>query len=185
MTPTRLCATLVICSALAGCGATTQYLIDPPPTTTRLPDRLGRIVVRDVDLPQYASAAEITTQGADGALHAERKQLWAQNPGHAITLALADQIQATSGATAVAEPWPLSSGPDRKLEVRIERLLAGPDGQFRLTGQYFIAPVAGAGRDIARRFAISVPITQTGPAGVAEAQSRAIQALAIQIAQLK
>lgn len=179
--------TIVICLLLGACSAknTALYLMDPPALTVHLPDRLGRVEVRDVVLPQYASAPEITVQGPDGALRPHADQLWAETPGHAVTQVLADQISALSGATAVAEPWPLSSGPDRRLEVRIERMLAGADGQFRLKGQYFISPASGEGRDIARRFDLAVPLAGSGAAAIAQAQALALQQLAGRIAQLK
>ena len=161
-----------------------MFLITPPEVAAELPNRLGRVELRDVVLPQYAAAAEIAVQNASGGLVASSAQIWAESPVRAVTDVLAAQISALSGAVVVAEPWPLGEGPDRVLEVRVERMLAGADGLFRLQGQYFLSSATGSGGDLARRFDLSVPLTGPGPAAVADAQARALQALARQIAQL-
>lgn len=175
----------VLCAGLSGCGREpTLYLVTPPAPEARLPDRLGRVELREVMLPQYATGPEVTLQEPGGALRAQRKDLWADAPATAITGVLAAQISAISGATAVAEPWPLSTPPDRRLEVRVAQILAGADGLFHLSGQYFVAPLAGAGRDIARPFTITEPLDGADAAAVASAQARALQKLAAQIAAL-
>jgi uncharacterized lipoprotein YmbA len=182
-----LCAALV--PVLAACSLTgkesAMFLIDPPTQADTLPNRLGRIEVREVTLPQYATGQEIVRQGADGALRSDPATLWADEPARGLARALARQISEASGATAVAAPWPLTTPPDRRLEVRVDRIFAGRDGRFYLTGQYFVAPLTEEGRDIVRRFDLVEPIAGPDAAGVAAAQSRAVQTLARQIAQLK
>ena len=179
-------APLILFALLAACAGkkTEMFLITPPEAAAELPNRLGQVELRDVVLPQYASVAEIAVQTAGGGLTANAAQIWAETPVRAVTDVLAAQISALSGATVVAEPWPLSDGPDRVLEVRVERILAGADGLFHLAGQYFVSSYSGAGGDVARRFALTVPLTSPGAAAVADAQARALQALARQIAQL-
>lgn len=182
-----LCAALV--PGLAACSLTgkesAMFLIDPSAQADTLPDRLGRIEVREVRLPQYATGQEIVRQGADGALRRNPATLWADEPARGLTRALVRQVSGASGATALAEPWPLATPPDRRLEVRIDRIFAGGDGLFHLSGQYFIAPLADGGRDIVRGFDLAEPITGPGAGDLAAAQARAVQALARQIAQLK
>ncbi|MBZ4020856.1 hypothetical protein CKO11_00085 [Rhodobacter sp. TJ_12] len=184
--PKPLILGTLLCAALAGCGANAAlYLVEPPAPTEQLANRLGRVEVREVVLPQYATAPEVTVQEPDGALRPQRNQLWADAPSQAITRVIAMQISAYSGATAVAEPWPLSDGPERRLEIRVAQLLAGSDGAFHLSGQYFVTPVMSPGRDVARSFNISVPLNGDGPQAIAAAQALALQQLARQIAQLK
>ena len=161
-----------------------MFLITPPDAVDRLPNRLGQVELRDVVLPQYAAAAEIAVQNATGGLVANSAQIWAETPVRAVTDVLAEQISALSGAIVVAEPWPLSEGPDRVLEVRVQRILAGADGLFHLEGQYFVSSFTGSGGDVVRRFDLTVPLTGPAPAAIADAQARALQALARQIAQL-
>jgi uncharacterized lipoprotein YmbA len=176
----------ILCLAMAGCAGkpAEMFLITPPEAVAELPNRLGQVELREVALPQYAAAAEIAVQSASGGLVASSAQIWAESPVRAVTDLLAAQISALSGATVVAEPWPLGEGPDRVLEVRVEKMLAGADGLFHLEGQYFVSSYSGSGGDIARRFDLTVPLTGPGAAAVADAQARALQALARQIAQL-
>ncbi|WP_415182830.1 membrane integrity-associated transporter subunit PqiC [Phaeovulum sp.] len=186
MTMTRFA--LVALTLVAACSnpeKTGRYMIDPPATEKQLPDMLGLTELREVSLPQYASGQEIAYQTEDGALRSRPDQIWADDPARAITQALARQISSVSGATVVAEPWPLAAEPQRRLEVRVEQMLAHADGVMRLSGQYFVSPAGyGAGRDVVRRFDLSIPIEGTGPAAIAAAQSRAIKRLAEQIARL-
>lgn len=178
---------LLTCLALAGCGGKTAtlHLMDPPPASRHLADRLGRVEVQNVSLPHYANTPEITIQTAGGALRSLDNQLWADTPATAITRILADQISEQSGATAIAEPWPLSDGPDRRLSVRVSRLYAGADGKLHLSGRYFITPADPARRNIVRSFNISVPLARSDTSGVAQAQATALERLATRIAQLK
>lgn len=181
---------------LAGCSLggreTAMFLVDPPAQAKTLPDRLGRVELREIMLPQYASGQEILRQGADGALRSDPSAVWADAPARRLTQALAAEISAISGATVLAQPWPLSTPADRTLEVRIDRIFAGRDGLFHLSGRYFIAPRDG-GRDILRSFDIAQPMPApqapgdpvAAAAAVADAQARALQALARQIAQIR
>jgi uncharacterized lipoprotein YmbA len=183
-------------SALAGCSLggseAAMFLLDPPTQEDTLPNRLGRVELREIALPRYAAGQEVVRQGPDGALRGDPAAIWADAPARGLTQALAAQISGVSGATALAQPWPLSAPPDRTLEVRIDRIFAGSDGLFHLSGQYFVAP-RDEGRDIVRRFDIAEPLAAAGPASegapapaaVAAAQARAVQALARQIAQLR
>lgn len=192
---TRAVIVCLLAPALAACapgrGDRAMYLIDPPAPADRVPDRLGRIELREVVLPQYAAGQEMLRQDGTGALRGDLAAVWADAPGRGLTQALATQISHVSGATALAQPWPLATPPDRVLEIRIDRIFAGHDGAFHLSGQYFIAP-RDAGRDIVRGFDISEPIKPAPAAGaaptaaaVAAAQAGALQALARQIAQLR
>ena len=184
--------------ALAGCSnpeATGRYLIAPPTPSARVPDRLGTAELRDVSLPDYAASGEISWQTADGAVRSNTKTLWADKPERGFTLALARAISDMSGATVIAEPWPLAEPPRRRIEVRVEQALAGMDGIYRLGGRYYVAQDSAGGANHARSFAIAVPIPQAAPASgrrkppappaaIAAAQNAAIAQLAAQIATL-
>lgn len=128
-----------IATLMAGCSngeKTARFLIDPPMTGERLPNRLGTTELKEVSLPDYASGDEVSWQSADGAVRSNTKQLWADNPERAFTLTLARTISDLSGATVIAEPWPLAEPARRTLEVRVEKALAQADGRYRLTGRY-------------------------------------------------
>ncbi|AVI58314.1 hypothetical protein A6J80_10320 [Paracoccus yeei] len=177
-----------IATLMAGCSngeKTARFLIDPPMTGERLPNRLGTTELKEVSLPDYASGDEVSWQSADGAVRSNTKQLWADNPERAFTLTLARSISDLSGATVIAEPWPLAEPARRTLEVRVEKALAQADGRYRLTGRYYVADAGAGGANQARGFDIAVPLGgEATPAAVARAQSLAIAQLARQIAVL-
>lgn len=174
-------------AGLAGCSnpaKTARYLIDPPVIGDQVPDRLGSAELKDVSLPEYASGQEVAFQTGDGAVRSTPKNLWADSPQRAFTLALARAISDASGATVIGEPWPLAEPPRRVLEVRVERALAQADGIYRLSGRYFVSDEGSGGANHARSFDIAVPMGGTGPAASAAAASQAIAHLARQIATL-
>lgn len=178
---------LACLAALGACSnpmKTGRYLIDPPIDGMRVPDRLGTAELRDVSLPDYASGGEVAWQTADGAVRLDSKKLWADKPQRAFTLTLARTISDISGATVIAEPWPLAEPPRRRLEVRVEKALAQPNGIFRLSGRYFVSDSNSGGTNQARSFDISVPLASEDPGEIARAQSLAIARLAQQIATL-
>ncbi len=192
-------------AALAGCSdpeKTGRYLIDPPDAGMRVADKLGTAELRDVSLPDYASAGEVSWQTPDGAVRSNPKTLWADKPERAFTLALARAISDLSGATVIAEPWPLAEPPRRRVEVRVERALAQANGIYRLSGRYYVSNDTPGAANQARSFDISVPLpvavkkaSSLGGGGTAQvdasaapaiaaAQNRAIAQLARQIATL-
>ena len=177
-------AALTLLGACSNGEKTARYLIDPPETGIRVPDRLGTAELKDVSLPEYASGGEVSWQSKDGSVRSNTKKVWADNPQRAFTLTLARTISDMSGATVIAEPWPLSEPPRRTLEVRVEKALAQADGIYRLSGRYFVGDSAAGGANQARSFDISVPLAGDGPAEIARAQSQAITQLARQIATL-
>ena len=176
---------LTLLGACSNGEKTARYLIDPPLSGERVPDRLGTAELKDVSLPEYASGDEVSWQSDDGAVRSNTKQVWADSPQRAFTQTLARTISDLSGATVIAEPWPLAEPPRRKIEVRVEKALAQADGVYRLSGRYFVADDAAGGANQARSFDISVPLAaDAGPEAIARAQSRAIAQLARQIAVL-
>lgn len=177
-------AVLTLLGACSNGEKTARYLIDPPLTGGTVPNRLGTAELKDVSLPEYAAAGEVSWQTADGAVRSNTKELWADNPQRAFTQSLARTISDVSGATVIAEPWPLAEPPRRKIEVRVEQALARADGLYRLSGRYFVADDGTGGANQARGFDISVPLADDKPGTIARAQSQAIAQLARQIAQL-
>lgn len=204
----RLLPVCLILAAVAGCSnpeKTGRYLIDPPATEKRVADALGTAELKDVSLPDYASAGEVSWQTADGAVRSNPKTLWADKPERAFTLTLARTISQLSGATVIAEPWPLAEPPKRRIEVRVEKALAQRDGVYRLQGAYYVSNEGAGGANQARRFDITVPFAtaaprsassglggllsgssadRPSPTAIAAAQNSAIAQLARQIATL-
>lgn len=173
--------------ALAACSDATKtqkWLIDPP-VPAGAGDRIGSAELRDVSLPEYAADQEVAFQTADGAVRSGPDDVWADSPQRAVTQSLARAISEASGATVIAEPWPLAEPPLRRIDVRVATALAGADGNYRLAGRYFIADEAVGGNNLARSFDIIVPMATDGPLGarISRAQSAALGQLAGQIAR--
>lgn len=184
----RLLLPLLATLTLTACGnpeKVARYLIDPPMPPVAVANRLGTAELKDVSLPDYASGQEISWQTADGAVRSTPDNIWADNPQRAFTMTLARTISEVSGATVIAEPWPLAEAPSKRIEVRVEKALAQADGIYRLSGRYFVSDDGySGGSNQVRSFDISIPLTSEGSGAIAAAQSAAISQLAAQIASL-
>ncbi|MEZ5912144.1 MAG: PqiC family protein [Paracoccaceae bacterium] len=182
---TKWLSALTVLALLAACGGASapRYAIDTPTAAQSYRSRVETVMLRQVSLPSYAAAEEIAQQDADGAIVNTGAGLWADDPVRGVTLALARQIDRMSSATVAAEPWPLTGIADAVLEVRVERMVAGADGRFRLAGQYFASGDGAPVRPVARDFDIVVAIDGEGIGAVVAAQSAAIGALASEISQ--
>ncbi|MFV0514455.1 MAG: membrane integrity-associated transporter subunit PqiC [Jhaorihella sp.] len=171
-------------TALGGCaGNSARFLIDPPAAETRIRVPVATIELRNVSLPGYAAALEIAQQDRDGALYNIPDVLWADDPVRGITVALARSLDQATTATAAAEPWPLAEPAQARVEVRVERMLARSDDNFEFSGQYAIAAPDGAVRERLVRFDILLPLAARDPQTIAAASSRAVSALAVEIAK--
>lgn len=174
---------LFLTLSLAACGGSDDlFLIPPGDAAEQVRVGARSIEVRDVVLPAYAADADILVQDADGALRPLGGALWADDPQLGITQALARRLDQGTTATAAAEPWPLFDGPDRSVQVTIDRMVARADGQFELGGQFAVLSQTGAAREYLRRFDILHPLTGTEPEQVAATLGRALSTLSDQIA---
>lgn len=170
--------------ALASCGATPdRYSVEPPEITERVRIGFQAVEVREVSLPTYAAADEITVRDANGKLMPEGGAMWADSPERAVALELTRNLAQLSGARIASEPWPFEEFPDARLDVRLESLIAGIDGQFRASGQYFVGVPEGR-RERSGRFDLAVPFDPAGgPQAIARARGRVILNLAEHIAR--
>ena len=171
--------------ALSACSPEPdRYAVPDAPPPERVSIAYRSVSVLKVGLPSYAALEEIAISGPGGLVQTSPETLWADNPERAVTLELTRTLAQATGATVAPEPWPFLSAPDATLDVRLEDLLANGTGQFRLKGQYFVAPADPNRRERARLFDISVPYAPDGgiPA-IARARSEAVADLAILIAR--
>lgn len=176
---------LVCLASLAACGDPAQRYAVPAVTPLATVGISYRSVeVREVTLPTYAQLEEIFVETEDGALTSSTALLWADDPTRATTLELTRALSAITGARVASEPWPFDSYADVRVEVRVEEFIASARGEFRLSGQYFVATLDGGSRDRALPFRVSVPMAgNAGPAGIAAARGAAMTQLAEQIAR--
>lgn len=169
---------------LAACGAAPdRYAVTPPVVAEKIRIGFQSIEVKDVSLPSYAAADEISVQDADGKVVATGSALWADTPERAVALDLSRNLAQLSGARVASEPWPFEAFADARLEVRFESLVAQANGQFRATGQYFVA-ASDERRERSGLFDLAVPFDPNGgPQAVAKARGQIILNLASDIAK--
>lgn len=175
---------LLSLALLAGCGETAvRYTV--PETTAEGTIRIGysTVELRDISLPTYAAADEIYVKRPSGGVVSSSAVLWADTPARQISLSLARHLSLMTRATVANEPWPFDGFPSVRLEIRVEEMLAAADGTFKMSGQYFVAPESGE-RNRALRFDLAETFNpEGGPTEIAAARSRAVLALATQIAR--
>jgi hypothetical protein len=168
---------------LAGCGGgDIRYATPPVEPTVQVSSRYSSLEVIEVTLPTYAATEDIFIQQPDGAIEA-LGPLWADLPARAMTLQLARDLGAITGATVAPEPWPFRGFSDARIDVRFEEMVATAAGQFRIAGQFFVAPEQEGG-DRSGRFSIAVALPEDASvAQIAAARSTATLQLAEQIAR--
>lgn len=184
--PRHLIATLAAAALLAGCsgfGTELRYPVPAVAPAEKVSIRFRTVEVRQVSLPEYAELSEMSTRTAEGAIETQKNLLWADDPVRAVTLELARNLGLITGATVASEPWPFETFADARLEVRIEEMLTDQAGNYRLSGQYFVAANSGA-VNRSRLFSLSVPLQgEPGPATMAAARGQIIADLALLIAK--
>ena len=160
---------------LTACGGTPdRFAVTAPSVTDAQRIAFRAVEVRDVSLPSYAASDEIAVLDASGRLVSSSSVLWADAPPRAVALELSRNLAQLTGARVASEPWPFEAFPDARLDVRFESLIAGPDGQFRASGQYFVA-VADGGRERSGLFDLAVPYDPDGaPQTIAAARGQII-----------
>lgn len=177
-------AILLPLALLAACGAQDRFIAAPQvQIAEHVHSRFSSIEVREVSLPTHAASEEIYVEVEGGALTAS-DLLWADDPTRAVTLALARNLSEITGARIAPEPWPFDAYPAARVDVRVERFLATPDGLLTLSGQYFVADLEGQGRDRSRLFTLTAPLPlDATPAAGADARARLVADLALKIAR--
>lgn len=176
-------STLGLAVILTACGSADRFAVTPPPVTEQIGISFASVEVRDVSLPSYAAADEIHIRKNNGTLVSSTDQLWADAPERAVALELSENLSRLTGRRIASEPWPFEAFPDARLEVRFSELLASESGQFKASGQYFVAVVSGA-RERSGLFDLSVPFDpKGGPASIAAARGQLVLDLASYIAK--
>lgn len=170
---------LTACSA----GPSTRLDMSPVHSDLELRAIVGTVMLRTVSLPAYAAAEEIAIETPEGFISSDADVLWADDPERAVTLAMTTHLGDILSATIGPDPWPFAGLADVSIDVRVQRMIAGADGVFRLSGQFF---VGGDGVDFpnsAHSFDIETALAEPGTGAIADAQARALLQLSEQIAR--
>lgn len=181
MRPSLAALSLVLLAACSGPPAQ-RFAVPAVGAGERIGIGVRSLEVVEVSLPTYARSEEIWRETPGGALESDPKTLWADEPTRGMTQELSRQLSALTGARVAAEPWPFDEPAAARLEVRVDEMVAGADGRFRLSGQFYTTRRSGD-RDRATAFAVSAPIApESGARGIAAARGLAVRDLARKIA---
>jgi hypothetical protein len=173
----------LVLATVTACSNAERFAVQSPTVTEQVSIAFGAVEVRDVSLPSYAAADEITTQAADGTLVSSKSVLWADAPERAVALELSQNLARMTGRRVASEPWPFEAFPDARLEVRFSELVASAAGEFRTSGQYFVG-VSDGRRERSGLFDLTVAYDpKGGPNAIAAARGRLILNLATYIAK--
>lgn len=174
---------IAILMLLAACGSPERFAVTTPEITQTARIAFASVEVRDVSLPSYAAADEITIRSEDGTLTSSSDVLWADAPERAIALELSQNLARLTKRRIASEPWPFEQFPDARLEVRFAELVATSAGVFSTSGQYFVA-VEDGGRERSGLFDLNVSFDPAGgPNAIAQARGQLILDLARFIAR--
>ena len=175
----------VICLALlAACSGPLERLpFAPQASALQLRPLVGSAIVRTVSLPAYAAAEEVATELPSGLIASNEDILWADLPERAVTLILTETLTDILGVDVGPDPWPFVGLPDVAIDVRVARMLAGADGVFRLSGQFYVGGDGINYPNTTTAFDITAPMRDQSLGSVSAAQSVALTELAETIAR--
>lgn len=174
----------LVLALLAACSSPSNRLdMSPVASNLELRALVGSAMLRTVSLPTYAAAEEIAVEIAPGIIGTDADILWADDPERAVTLAMTRHLDGILNATVGPDPWPFAGLPDVSIDVRVAQMLAGADGVFRLSGQYYVGGDGIDFRNSSHRFDFAVNLEGEGTPALALAQARAILLLSEDIAR--
>ncbi len=177
---------LMTLALLAGCAGPpdTLLLLEPAGAVTPLSSPVRSIEVREMSLPYYAEREQVAVRAGDGSVVVSDEVLWADLPPRALTLRVVETLaQVLPEADVAAEPWPLLSPADLRVEIQVASLIGTPGGNLELTGQYFVVSDGRGSVEDAFGFAISEDVRGDSLADVASAQTKAVETLALLIGE--
>ncbi len=176
--------TFVALTGLAACSPPLERLaLTPVQSTLELRPLVRSAMVRTVSLPTYAAAEEVAFETATGLIASSPDVLWADDPERAVTLVLTRNLADILNTDVGPDPWPFVGLADVAIDVRVERMLAGTDGMFRLEGQFYVGGDAIDFRNSAHTFAIATPMPDQSLGSIAAAQATALLSLSEDIAR--
>ena len=174
---------IALVTACSSSEPTLRYAVPTVDAGARIGVSVSTVEVRAITLPSYASDEEIFIETAEGALVSNPDLLWADEPSRAMSLNLSRTLSEITRARVAGEPWPFEERPNAQIDVRVEEMVAGNTGEFRLSGQYFVTSPSGEGREHSHRFEITTPYsTEGGAQSIALARATAVRDLAREIA---
>lgn len=178
----KILTLLPLLLVLAACSTASRIAVQAPAVTDNIPISFRTVEVRDVSLPAYAAADELSQQAEDGTI-VESNVLWADTPERAVALQVSENLSRLTRARVASEPWPFEAYPQARLTVRFSEMIAGTNGVFRISGQYFVANLED-GPERSGLFDLTQPYdVGGGPSAIARARGQIILDLSKLIAR--
>ncbi len=161
------------------------YLLPPAPERGADGGGFERSVIglSTLELPLYAEDARMTVLGPGLVALQKDDDRWAVELPEAATSVLAVALARRTGATVLAEPWPVEARADMRIDVLADRFIGRDDGTVEFAGEFRIAHARFGDRVISRRFSITAPPSGEGLEGIATSHALALAGLADQIAE--
>ena len=169
---------------LAACAPPLDRLpLTAQPSQLELRPLVSSAMVRTVILPTYAAAEEVAFESPNGLITSNDDVLWADAPQRAVTLVITQTLADILNTEIGPDPWPFLGLPDIAIDIRVSRMLAGTDGVFRLSGQYYVGGDGISFPNSTQAFNITKPMPDQALQSIAAAQSEALLTLSEQIAR--
>lgn len=186
MKHTRLALITGLSLALAGCASSPEpklYFLDQATLETPASRNTLRIGFSEIVLPAYARNVQITNLSSDNMIREDDNHRWALPPTEAISVALSQSLEASTGSAVILRPYPREIEPEVQVRVSFDRFLRGADGAADMKGQYLIIADDRDPETRIKRFSLRVPAMGNGYAGYMRAVSAGLDALAGEIAK--
>lgn len=145
---TRLVLAGIFGSLLAGCagagGELRYYLIDPAPVPVLRDAGTAPVVeILDLDVPQYLERFQIASRGPGNRIDYALNDQWGEPLRKNLLRTLAINLSTALETVAVATPINrLSSTPELRVQVHMERFETAADGRTRLDARWQVIDVA-------------------------------------------
>ncbi|MFQ1699705.1 membrane integrity-associated transporter subunit PqiC [Loktanella agnita] len=170
-------------ATLSACASPERLSLVALDSQLELRPLVSSAVVRTITLPTYAAVEEIAAETGEGLIASNEDVLWADDPQRAMTLVVARNLADILNTDVGADPWPFVDLPDVAIDIRVERMLAGADGVFRLSGQFYVGGDGISFPNSTHTFAITKPLPDQTLTGLATAQAQAVLSLSEQVAR--
>lgn len=170
--------------ALAGCAAAPGpqlYLLEAPAPSGAGAGGPQSVGLREIGLPLYARRVQIASRDPSGAITADDRRRWAEEPPRAATRLVARSLAALRAGAVYADPWPQGASPDFIVTTEVDRFLGALGGDVTLEGQLTVARAGARASAVTGPFAISVPTEGADYAALTAAYGAALAELARRI----
>ena len=136
----RLLPVLALLAGLSACGGgagISYYLIDAEPGPVLRSGSPLSVEIIDLDVPQYLERVQLATRSSANQLDYASTHQWGEPLRKTLARVLAEHLATVLSTADVATPHHrLSSRPELRLQVHVDRFERGVDGRVELRGRF-------------------------------------------------